>query len=725
MKRLSVIVPGFDTREAWWHRCVTSILDALGADDEVLCIDDGSPVPPKCLGELAAKDGRVRVLRHEKNLGLPSARNTGLDAAEGRFVAFVDSDDEVRPDAFERSIEALERHAADVAVYGIRSMYVDDGFEVHDVPEAKFYGELSPADVGYLVKKRLFYYSCNKVFRKGFLDERNMRFRPEGVPCEDAIFNVALVVNKAKWVTVPCEGYIYYRYDGSLLSTYKPTYVEGTRACTKAWRDYKDSTPGAYEALAKYGLEKYDETSDEGIVRGQWTNIWRRKSPYGLGARWRYAKEHADVLGRATLLVFLKKAAVMFLRAHCYFRPLRILHEKRFLSRIGAKVEKIKERRFVSVMNIPSPYRLPLFEEVDRQLWKRGISYHVDFMARGHKERPKSWRNPPLNVSHRYWLDIGFGQHHFNPGLVLKLVFKPPHYLDLGSPYDTFTCILLALFCRAKVKIMTLEGNTKTPGRLDGFIGAFKRFIMKRATYLPVPGSDARRFIDLHRERTAGRLGESPYLPNIIDESKFKPRECWPKEAIAAARRDMGAGEGDRLCIIPARLVEVKGLVPFLKAVDSKCLAGWKVVIVGQGPLRSEIEKLAFERGLSGTVSIMDYIDYEKMPEHYAASDLMLLPSVQDMNPLSVVEAVFSGLPIALSDQVGNVEEGVSEGRNGWILPVKDESAYAAKLSEVFSMQVDRLREMGRVSLEENSRFWRAGEAISKYLDVVVGAGDG
>lgn len=725
MKRLSVIVPGYNTPEAWWHRCVTSILDALGANDEVLCVDDGSRVPPKCLVELAAKDGRVRVLHHEKNLGLPSARNTGLDAAQGEFVTFVDSDDEVRPETYSKCLAALEAHNADVAVYGVKGVYANDGFVVHDIPEEKYYGELSPADVGYLVKRRLFYYSCNKVFRKGFLDERAMRFRPEGVPCEDAIFNVALVVNKAKWATVPYEGYIYYRYDGSLLSTYKPTYVEGTRACTKAWRDYKETTPGAREGLEKYGLGWYDETSDDNIVRGQWTNIWRRKSPYGLRARWRYAKEHADVLGRATLFVFIKKAVVMFLRAHCYIRPIRIWHEKRFLKRIGAKVEKFEERRFVSVMNIPSPYRLPLFEEVDRQLRRRGISYHVDFMARGHKERPKSWRNPPLNVSHRYWLDLGIGQHHFNPGLVLKLVFNPPYYLDLGSPYDTFTCILLALFCRAKVKIMTLEGNTKTPGRLDGFIGAFKRFIMKRATYLPVPGSDARRFIDLHRERTSGRLGESPYLPNIIDESKFKPRECWPKEAIAAARRDMGAGEGDRLCIIPARLVEVKGLVPFLKAVDAKFLAGWKVVIVGQGPLKSEIDTIVSEKGLSGTVSIMDYIDYEKMPEHYAASDLMLLPSVQDMNPLAVVEAIFSGLPIVLSDQVGNVEEGVSDGRNGWILPVKDEAAYAAKLAEVFSADIERLLEMGRVSLEENSRFWHASEAISKYLDVVLEANDG
>jgi len=342
MKRLSVIVPGYNTPDKWWRRCVKSVLAAIGTDDEVICVDDGSFKVPHCLREMATIDPRVRIVRHEENKGLPSARNTGLDESDSKYVTFVDSDDEVREGTFEKCISDLEQFNADVAVYGINSVYVNDGFVVHDIPEDKYYGELTPDDVGYLVKSRLFYYSCNKVFRRQFFKDHNLRFNPEGVPCEDAIFNVGLVVHKAKWVTVAYEGYIYYRYDGSLLSTYKPTYVQGTRACSKAWKDYKDSTPGAYEALGKYGLAWYDETSEEDIVRGQWTNIWRRKSPYGLKGKWLYAKDNSDVLGSAPLFVFIGKAVMMWFRAHCYFRPLRKLHQMRYLKRIGAKVENIK-----------------------------------------------------------------------------------------------------------------------------------------------------------------------------------------------------------------------------------------------------------------------------------------------------------------------------------------------------------------------------------------------
>lgn len=339
MKRLSAIVPGYNNRKEWWVRCVASLDMALTAEDEIICVDDGSEEPVR---REWFESKLVTVVRHDKNKGLPTARNSGLDAAKGRFVTFVDSDDEVKSESFEKCLKALEEHQADVAVYGVQGIYGNDGFVIHDIPEDKYYGALTPSDVGYLVKRRLFYYSCNKVFRRSFLDEHGFRFDPCGVPCEDAIFNVRLVREKAKWVTVGYEGYIYYRYDGSLLSTYKPTYVEGTRACTKAWHEYKEATPGAYEALEKYGLGWYDETSEEDIVRGQWTNIWRRKSPYGMKAKWQYAKEHAEVLGRRTITVFLKKAILMWVRAHCYWKPLRVWHQKRFLKRIGAKVERMK-----------------------------------------------------------------------------------------------------------------------------------------------------------------------------------------------------------------------------------------------------------------------------------------------------------------------------------------------------------------------------------------------
>jgi len=333
MKRLSVIVPGYNTRKEWWVRCIASIDMALTEDDEIIVIDDGSVVPVE-RDWFGSKI--VTVIRHDKNKGLPTARNTGLDAAKGRFVTFVDSDDEVLPDVYNRSLSALESTKSDLAVFGVNVRFTEERFQVFDMPPDKYYGALRPEDVKELYRKRLFYYSCNKVFRHEFLAKNKMHFDPNGVPCEDAIFNVGLVMKKAKWVSVPCIGYIYYRYDGTICSNYKPTYVEGTRACTSIWREYKSSIPNAHEIFGTY-----DETSEDDIVRGQWMNIWRKGSGCGLRDKWGYAIAHRKILGRCSLLVMLKTFVIMFSRNYLYVKPIRRWYQMRGMIRIGAKVEKL------------------------------------------------------------------------------------------------------------------------------------------------------------------------------------------------------------------------------------------------------------------------------------------------------------------------------------------------------------------------------------------------
>ena len=159
-------------------------------------------------------------------------------------------------------------------------------------------------------------------------------------------------------------------------------------------------------------------------------------------------------------------------------------------------------KNFVAIMNIPSPYRVYLFEKLQNAVSKRGFSLCVHFMAKSHKERPLSWRNPIISFRHKYWADIGWRHHHFNPFLIISLVWKKCDVLLVGTPFDTFTGILAALLLRATIKICWIEGNTKTPGVMDGFLGRFKRFIISKFDYVAVPGVDAARYIGLHQKAT-------------------------------------------------------------------------------------------------------------------------------------------------------------------------------------------------------------------------------
>ena len=94
MVKLSVIIPGYNTPEAWWRRCVDSVKRPLGPDDEIILVDDGSSDGAKFLDTLGCK------VIHKQNGGLASARNAGMAVAQGEFVTFVDSDDEVMPGTF-------------------------------------------------------------------------------------------------------------------------------------------------------------------------------------------------------------------------------------------------------------------------------------------------------------------------------------------------------------------------------------------------------------------------------------------------------------------------------------------------------------------------------------------------------------------------------------------------------------------------------------------------
>ena len=371
-------------------------------------------------------------------------------------------------------------------------------------------------------------------------------------------------------------------------------------------------------------------------------------------------------------------------------------------------------KKFVAVMNIPSPYRLHLLGELARQLEAKGIAFHCHFMNRGHKDRPASWLNPEIPFAHTYWKNFGPDQHEFNPGLILKLMGEKVDYLLLGGVFDTFTNIALSVVARAGTKICWLEGNTKTPGRLTGPLGWFKRALMGRCQFAAVPSSDAAKYIGFHQALTKKKMPMPVYLPNLVDETRFS----------RSASQVKVKGEGEqwcKVCLIPARLEAVKGLVPFFELLTPEMLKGWTIRLMGQGPLKAEIEATLEKRGIREFVEIVDYVPYDEMPQYYAAADLLLLPSLYDPNPLSVIEALHTGLAVAVSDRAGNVEEAVTEGRNGWVLPVLDREAFARKLREVFAADRESLRKMGEVSKGENARFWETKGAIGRFVEGVVG----
>ena len=118
---ISIIVPVYKT-ERFLSACISSILAQTFTDFELILVDDGSPDScPALCDAAAAKDSRIRVI-HQKNRGLSGARNAGLDAAEGEWIAFVDSDDTITPDFCAKLYHAAQEAGAQMAVCNYRQV---------------------------------------------------------------------------------------------------------------------------------------------------------------------------------------------------------------------------------------------------------------------------------------------------------------------------------------------------------------------------------------------------------------------------------------------------------------------------------------------------------------------------------------------------------------------------------------------------------------------------
>jgi len=119
----SILIPAHN-REAYIGRAVSSALAQSIRDVEVVVVDDGSTdATPDILKSIG--DRRLRVLHHDTNYGIPATRNSLLEAARGRFVAWLDSDDIARPNRLAVQLRALERRP-ELAFVGACAVECDD-----------------------------------------------------------------------------------------------------------------------------------------------------------------------------------------------------------------------------------------------------------------------------------------------------------------------------------------------------------------------------------------------------------------------------------------------------------------------------------------------------------------------------------------------------------------------------------------------------------------------
>lgn len=209
MCKVSVIIPVYNT-EAYLPSCLDSVLGQTLQDLEVICIDDCSP--DRCgeiLDEYAARDSRVKVIHLPENHRQGYGRNRGLEQAAGKYVYFLDSDDEIVPEALEELTDLADRDDLDVIFFDSRDVYESEDLKKVYQPPFQLRkgtyrdGVYDGKDLldDFIIQDEWTCYPQRIFWRRQFLQDERIWY-PEGSEHEDEYFAYAglLAAKRARYI---------------------------------------------------------------------------------------------------------------------------------------------------------------------------------------------------------------------------------------------------------------------------------------------------------------------------------------------------------------------------------------------------------------------------------------------------------------------------------------------------------------------------------------------
>lgn len=215
--KISLIIPVYNVSE-YLEDCLNSVISQNYGSFEVICVNDGSTDNSlQILEKYASKDERIKIINQE-NQGLSCARNSGIKAASGDYLVFLDSDDWIEPN----TLEILSKSVSDedfIAFNGRR--YFEDG-TVEEPDEGVSELELTGWDYynKYALKPHKFHFVCAvlRLYKREFILKNNLFFE-KGIYHEDNLFTPIACYYAQKVKVIPDSLYVYRIREDSISQT--------------------------------------------------------------------------------------------------------------------------------------------------------------------------------------------------------------------------------------------------------------------------------------------------------------------------------------------------------------------------------------------------------------------------------------------------------------------------------------------------------------------------
>ncbi|MBP3688189.1 MAG: glycosyltransferase [Alphaproteobacteria bacterium] len=209
--KVSVVVPVYNT-EKYLSQCLDSLKKQTLHEIEFIVIDDGSTDNSyQIMQEYAKQDKRFKIFQ-QINQGVGKTRNRGMELAKGEYIGFVDSDDYVSPNYFEKLYNVSVKYDADVGIMPNVMKFSENHIESSIYPYFRF---TFIEDFSFLIGDAG--QQWDKIYKKSFLDKHNIQSLEDRIWFEDEWFST-LVALYAKRVAMTDETIYFYRYNPNGIS---------------------------------------------------------------------------------------------------------------------------------------------------------------------------------------------------------------------------------------------------------------------------------------------------------------------------------------------------------------------------------------------------------------------------------------------------------------------------------------------------------------------------
>jgi len=378
----------------------------------------------------------------------------------------------------------------------------------------------------------------------------------------------------------------------------------------------------------------------------------------------------------------------------------------------------MKNYKVALITNIPSPYRIPLFEKIAEH---PSVDLCVYFTAISEKNR--EW---VVELSDKFKYKIlpcftlkyrgkDLFSYHINPSIIQELI-KNNYDVVIAGGYSSFATQISSLLCKLRnTPFILWSGDTiNEPGLLRKISLPLAKFIVKHSNAFVAYGNRAKEYLI-----TLAATPEKIFIAyNTVDTDFFIQQSLKYRTQKDELKDKIGI-KNKMVVLYVGQLIERKNVDTLIKACSKlKSELDAALLIVGDGTQKNELKNLCIKNKIND-VFFVGFKQREELPRYYAISDLFVLPSTQEVWGLVLNEAMCCGLPIITTNKVGASVDLITDGVNGYVVESRNTEQLYEAMKKILS-DPEVVARMGKASKEIIEKGFTIDHAVNGFVEAVI-----